>query len=767
MRSRPRQLLSILSVCALLTGITTSNAAAEPAATAAVPAPVVVPIESYFDNDGIDSASAHDGNFDGSGYTFPAEAMPTGQLMVDGVPYVFPSAAPGARNNAVAMGQRVELPRGRYHSAYFLVASSYGMASGQARIHYADGTTTTAALGGADWYSGSGPIQAPFRYTPGGGTDQHPVSISVGRLWLDASRDAVGVTLPTTNPAQPNLSSLHVFALTMQPAATGKALVVRGARSTPKLLSGSEQAVEATVVNLGDEWITAEDGVSVSADVFGARTVRPAAVRRLGPGEEVRLRIGIVRTGAPVDTIVNGKVVAQGKRLRAEQQVRFTLGVADYQATDASLGGHESPYWFDDAKFGIFIHWGVYSVPAWSPPGEQYAEWYWRWMEDPNNAVHAYHARTYGENFAYDDFIPMFTASKFDPAAWVRLFQAAGAKYYVLTSKHHEGFALFDSAVSGRDAVDLGPHKDLVKALFDASRRYTPGLRNGLYFSLPEWYNPDGPWTGHGPVNPYTGAEEPYTGYQSGRDFVHDYQAPQLREIVDQYDPDVIWCDIGGDNESRSVLAEYFNRAKNRPSPKDVTVDDRCGIPTHDFTTPEYTTYPDTVVRKWEASRGLDPRSYGYNQATPDELYMTADEVVDTLVDVTSKNGNFLLDIGPRADGSIPEIMQTRLRETGDWLRVNGEAVYGTTYWSRMAAQGPLRFTVKQNEAFYITSLEEPGAQVVVDAPVPIRAGDRVTMLGYGKNLKWTWQNGKLVIDVPAEARAAGRWAWTFKVTYR
>lgn len=738
---------------------------AEPTALAAVPAPVVVPIDRYFDNDGIDSASARDGNFDGSGYTFPAESLPTGQITVDGVPYVFPSAAAGASNNAVALGQRLDLPQGRYHSAYFLVASSYGMASGQATVHYADGATTTASLGGPDWYSGSGAIAAPLRYTPGGGTDQHPVSISVARIWLDPTRDAVGVTLPTTNPAQAGQSSLHVFALTVQPAATGKALALRGARSTPKLLSGDIQAVEATVVNLGDEWITAADAVTVSADVFGARTVRPAAVRRLGPGEEARVRIGIVRNGAPVDTIVNGKVVAQGKRLRVEQPVRFTLGVADYAPTDASLGGHESPYWFDDAKFGIFIHWGVYSVPAWSPPGEQYAEWYWRWMEDPNNAVHAYHAQTYGEDFDYDDFIPRFTAENYDPAAWVRLFQAAGAKYYVLTSKHHEGFALYDSAVSGRDAVDMGPRRDLVKALFDASRRYTPELRNGLYFSMPEWYNPDAPWTGHGPTNPYTGAAVPYTGYQSGRDFVRDYQAPQLREIVEQYDPDVIWCDIGGANDSRTVLAEYFNRAKNRAHPKDVTVDDRCGIPTHDFTTPEYTTYPDTVVKKWEASRGLDPRSYGYNQATPDSLYMTADEVVDTLVDVTSKNGNFLLDIGPRADGSIPEIMQTRLRETGDWLKVNGEAVYGTTYWSRMAAQGPLRFTVKQNEAFYVTSLSEPGAQVVVDAPVPIRAGDRVTMLGYGPSLSWRWENGKLVIDVPPAARAAGRWAWTFKIS--
>jgi alpha-L-fucosidase len=764
MRSRPT---SLLAVTAFLSGIIVLPAAADPVAAAAVPQPVVVPIERYFDNDGVDSASARDGNFDGSGYTFPAEALPAGQITVDGVPYAFPSAAPGAANNAVALGQRLDLPQGRYHSAYFLVASSYGMASGQATVHYADGATTTASLGGPDWYSGSGAIAAPFRYTPGGGTDQHAVSISAARVWLDPTRDAVGITLPTTNPAQADRSSLHVFALTVQPAATGKALAIRGARSTPKLLSGDIQAVEATVVNLGDEWITERDAVSVSAEVFGARTVRPATVRRLAPGEEVRLRIGIVRTGAPVDTVVNGKVVAQGKRLRVEQQVRFTLGVADYRATDASLGGHESPYWFDDAKFGIFIHWGIYSVPAWSPPGEQYAEWYWRWMEDPNNAVHAYHEQTYGTDFAYDDFIPGFTAAKYDPEAWVRLFQAAGAKYYVLTSKHHEGFALYDSAVSGRDSVDMGPGRDLVGELFAASRRYTPELRNGLYFSMPEWYNPDGPWTGHGPVNPYTGAPEPYTGYESGRDFVRDYQAPQLREIVHQYDPDVIWCDIGGANDSRTVLAEYFNLAKNRARPKDVTVDDRCGIPTHDFTTPEYATYPDTVVKKWEASRGLDPRSYGYNQATPDEMYMTADEVVDTLVDVTSKNGNFLLDIGPRADGSIPEIMRTRLRETGDWLRVNGEAVYGTTYWSRMAAQGPLRFTVKQNEAFYITSLEEPGEQVVVDAPVPVRTGDRVTMLGYDGSLSWRWQAGKLVIDVPAAARAAGDWAWTFKVAAR
>jgi alpha-L-fucosidase len=760
---RPRRLITATILLGLVA--TTGPALAdEPYATTAIPEPVLVPLTQYYDNDGIDSASARGGNFDGSGYTFPAEAMPAGRVVVDGVPYTFPSAAAGAKNNIVAMGQTITMPKGRYHAAHFLVAGSYGMAAGTATVHYADGGTTTASLSGPDWYSGSGPIAATYRYAPNNATDQHPVSISAAQIWVDASREAVSVTLPVTKPAQEGQTSLHVFAMSTQPAAKGKALALRASRSTPKFLSGNVQAVEATVSNLGDEWITEQDAVSVFVDVFGARTVQPAPIRRLGPGEEARVRIGIVRTGAPVDTIVNGQVVAQGKRLRTTQPARFTLGVKDYQATDASLGTHESAYWFDDAKFGIFIHWGVYSVPAWSPPGEQYAEWYWRWMEDPNNAVYAHHAQTYGKDFKYDDFIPQFTAAKYDPKAWVQLFQASGAKYYVLTSKHHEGFALFDSKVSGRDAVDLGPHRDLVKDLFDASRKYTPELRNGLYFSMPEWYNPDSPWMGHAPRNPYTGADEPYTGYQAGRDFVHDYQAPQMHEIINQYDPDVIWCDIGGANDSPNVMADYYNRAKNRPNPKDVVVDDRCGTSTHDFTTPEYTTYPDTVVQKWEASRGLDPRSYGYNQATPDSMYMTADQVVDTLVDITSKNGNFLLDIGPRADGSIPSIMETRLRETGTWLKINGESVYGTTFWSRMAAQGALRFSVKPNDAFYVTSLERPGDQVVVDAPVPVRPGDHVTMLGYRGDLKWTQANGKLTIQVPEAAKAAGQYAWVFKI---
>ncbi|MCC5475662.1 alpha-L-fucosidase [Streptomyces barringtoniae] len=754
-----------------LTLTTPARAAGQQGPWAAVPDPVPVPLDALYDNDGIDTASARGGDFDGSGYTFPGEELPAGRVEVDGVPFDFPGAAAGAHNNVVALGQRIELPPGRYLSAVFLTAGSYGNATGTATVHYADGSTTTAGLSGADWYSAGGPLSAPYRYKPDGTKDEHGVGIGTSEVWTDPRREAVAVTLPVTNPAAANKTSLHVFALSLQPVAQGRALALREAHSTNSLMDATgAQSVEATVVNAGTVPILSGDDVSVRVEVAGARTVEPARVRRLDPGEQARVRVGIRnRTGTAPGTRQGGTVTVRGRGAQvALRQAELMLGIADYQPTGASLSGHQAPYWFQGAKFGIFIHWGVYSVPAWAPVGVQYAEWYWDQIQDPANPTYAYHRTTYGEDFAYDDFIPRFTAERFDPRAWVELFRDAGAQYHVLTSKHHEGFALWDTKVSDRNAAKMGPKRDLVRELFDASRRHAPELHRGLYFSMPEWFNPDHPWMGHAPRNPYTLQPVPYTGYTAGKDYVRDYQAPQMLELIHGYDPEIIWCDIGGDNDSVHVLAEYFNHAKNRARPIDVTVNDRSGIAFHDFTTPEYTTYANTVVAKWEASRGLDPRSYGYNRATPDDAYMTAEEVVHSLVDIVSKNGNFLLDIGPRADGTIPEIMQTRLRETGEWLKVNGEAVYDTTYWSRTAQLGEdLRFTVRPDEAFYVHSLARPGAKLIVEAPVPVRAGDEVTMLGYDRPLTWTVTNGSLVIDVPEAARNAGRYVWVFKVNWR
>ncbi|GHG30373.1 MULTISPECIES: alpha-L-fucosidase [Amycolatopsis] len=734
------------------------------------PPPVPVALDPWFTNDGIDSASATGGDFDGSGYTFPAEHVPAGQTVTaGGVPFQLGSAAAGAKNNIAATGQRIDLPKGRYFVAYFLVAASYGAAGGPATVHYADGSTSTGSLSGPDWYTGSGALVSPFRYAPGGVVDDNPVSLATGQVWIDPAREAVALTLPTTANPAPNVSSLHVFALTLQPVAVGRSALVLDGRSTANLLAdGGPQAAEATIVNAGTVWLGAGDRVSVTVDVPGGRTTVPAAIRALAPGEQATVRLGLApNASVPPGTTTNGQIrVTAGRGTLATRQVPITLGIPDFRPTDASLSTHRAPYWFDDAKFGIFIHWGVYAVPAWAPVGQQYAEWYWQNQQDPNGATYAYHRQKYGENFAYDDFIPLFTAARFDPRSWLNLIADAGAEYYVLTSKHHDGFALWDTEVSDRNSVKLGPKRNIVAELFAASRKYTPQLRNGLYFSLPEWFNPDNPWMGHAPRNPYTGAPLPYTGYTAGKDFVRDYQAPQVLELVSEFDPDVLWFDIGGVNDTRSTITEYFNRAKNRKRPKDVTYNDRGGIPDHDFTTPEYTTYPNTVVAKWEASRGLDPFSYGYNRATPDEKYMTAEEVVRTLVDIVAKNGNFLLDIGPDFDGTIPDVMQKHLRDAGAWLKVNGEAIYGTTYWSRMAQLGDLRFTVKQNEAFYVHSLTAPGTRVVVDAPVPIRAGDRVTLLGYRGSLHWTVENGSLVIDVPAAARRAGRYTWVFKIAW-
>lgn len=735
-----------------------------------VPDPVPVTLTGHFDNDGIDRSGAGGGSFDGTGYTYPGEELPSGRVEAGGIAFDFPATtAAGEKNNVVAAGQRVELPKGRYLSLHFLASSSYGPASGKATVHYADGSKAEAEISAPDWYSGGGELTAPYRYKPDGTKDDHQVAIAVIELGLDPAKEAEALTLPTTGPAQEGKAALHIFALSAQPAAAGRAVAIRNAASTTSLLEESgAQSVEATLLNAGAVWLTPADRIRLTVDVDGARTVAPAEVGHLGPGEQARVHIGIRnRAGTSPGTAKDGKVIATGRgETAAETARKLTLGVPDYQPTDASLSTHQAPHWFHRVKFGIFIHWGVYSVPAWAPVGKQYAEWYWRHMDDPNNATYAHHKEVYGEDFVYDDFIPQFKAERFDPRSWVELFRDAGAQYHVLTSKHHEGFALWDTKISDRSSAKLGPRRDLIKELFDASRKHTPELHRCLYFSMPEWFNPDNPWAGHAPRNPYTGEPVPYTGHTAGKDYVKDLQAPQMLELIHGYEPQVLWCDIGGVNDSHRVLAEYFNFAKNRPRPLEVAVNNRSGIGPHDFTTPEYETYENTVVAKWEASRGLDPYSYGYNAATPDDQYMTAEEIIHTLVDIVSKNGNFLLDIGPKADGTIPAIMERRLREAGAWLKVNGEAIYGTTYWSRMAQLGEdLRFTVKP-DAFYIHSLAEPGATLTVAAPVPVREGDKVTMLGYPRPLNFTIRNGALVIDVPAAARRAGEHAWVFKVTW-
>ena len=768
--ARPRRRRRIAGAgLAVLLSVATALSGYVPHARAAAPTtPVPVALDSYRNNNGIGTA-AGDANIDGSGYGFPASALPSGSVNVGGVAYDFPATTgAGQDDNVVALGQTITLPAGHYLSSYLLATSTYGATSGTATVHYSDGTSTTGALGAADWYSGNGSVVAAYRYSPSG-TDQHPVSIYSAQLWIDPAREATSITLPTTAQPAANVSSLHVFALSLQAATAGYAVSIRDAASTTKQITVGHdraQVVSATVTNLGDQWIDRAHALTVSVAADGVRTVAPATVSELAPGDEARVEIGITSPGLPAGYPVDGTVQVHGPSVTASQAVHLSVGIPAYQATDASLSQHQSPDWFNNGKFGIFIHWGIYSVPAWAPVGQEYAEWYWQHLDNPNDPTYAYHAQKYGKDFNYDDFIPQFTAAKFDPKAWVQLFKQAGADYFVLTSKHHEGFSLFDTAYSDRNSVKMGPHQDLVGELFDADRKYTPDIHPGLYYSLPEWYNPALPWQGHGPQNPYTGAPVPYTGYKPVANYVTDFQVPQMKELITKYHPEVLWCDIGYPATDRSVLQTLFNQelATGRPS----TVDDRCGLPDSDFNTPEYASSFSLQTNKFEASRGIDPFSYGYNSATPDDQYATADQLVDQLADIVSKNGNFLLDIGPRADGTIPDIMQTRLRQIGAWLKVNGESIYNTTYWARGATDGDLRFTVAPNKAFYITSLTAPGDTVTVHAPVPLRAGDTISLLGYKGTLNWTKSSdGSVVINVPPAARQSGQYAWVFKINWK
>jgi alpha-L-fucosidase len=447
----------------------------------------------------------------------------------------------------------------------------------------------------------------------------------------------------------------------------------------------------------------------------------------------------------------------------------------DYTPDPASLRQHKVPTWFEDAKLGYFIHWGPYSVPAYAPPsgGSAYAEWYWNELNRQGSPTWERHRGLYGEDFPYDRFIEQWQAEKFNPDAWLRLFKQGGAKYFVQVSKHHDGVALFDTATTDRSTVELGPHRDFVKELFDAADRGDYGLKRGLYYSLPEWYHPNnsafGGTFGQGPPhNPFTGQQTPYTGYTPISSYVDDHQYPQMLELIDRYDPDILWCDIGGPNRSNEVFAHYFNQAKNRPRPKEVTVDNRCGNDIYDFTTPEYSVEPDINPAKWEATRGIG-RSFGYNAQEGPADYLSADELVDSFVDIVSKNGNLLLNLGPKADGTIPAIQAERVRALGAWLRTGGQAIYGTTYWTHAddkASDVPVRYTAKGG-TLYATALAWPGAKLTLSGDLPVSADSAITLLGSnGKPLAWRRDGDAVSVTMPpAGAHATeSKNAYTFKI---
>jgi alpha-L-fucosidase len=350
-----------------------------------------------------------------------------------------------------------------------------------------------------------------------------------------------------------------------------------------------------------------------------------------------------------------------------------------YRATWDSIDSRPTPAWWSDAKFGIFIHWGVYSVPAFAPKGE-YAEWYWERIGRPGDAeagsndaklrleTRAFHERLYGKNFQYPQFAPLFNAELFDADQWAAILQRSGARYVVLVSKHHDGYTLWPSreadASWGRpwNSVDVGPKRDLVGELTSAVRRR--GLEMGFYYSLYEWFNPL--WL--------AGNTETY---------VARHMFPQFKDLVTRYSPTIIFADGEwelGSEQWRAVelLAWLFN---DSPVADRVVVNDRWGRETRHkhggYYTTEYGAGLPGASHAWEENRGLG-HSYGYNRNEDLDDYATGQRLLLTLIDTVSRGGNLLLNIGPTADGRIPVVMQDRLAYLGQWLAHNGEAIYGT-----------------------------------------------------------------------------------------
>ena len=342
----------------------------------------------------------------------------------------------------------------------------------------------------------------------------------------------------------------------------------------------------------------------------------------------------------------------------------------NYQPNWPSLDSRPTPEWWLDAKFGIFIHWGVYSVPAYTAKGN-YAEWYQNSLENNSHEgkVRDYHFKNYG-NRSYYDLADDFHAELFEPDEWAKLFEKSGAKYVVLTSKHHDGFCLWPSAVADQtwrrpwNAFSAGPRRDLIGDLFAALQKTS--VRPGLYYSLYEWYNPL--WR------------------LDHNRYAFEHMLPQLHELVTKYQPWVLWADGDWDEtpelwRSPHFLAWLYNQS---PVREQVVTNDRWGSGVRfkhaGIYTPEYQPDLDFEDHAWEESRGMG-FSYGYNRAEDAADYNSAQTLILHLIDKVSRGGNFLLDIGPDGHGKIPPIMQERLQEIGKWLEVNGEAIYNTRRW--------------------------------------------------------------------------------------
>jgi alpha-L-fucosidase len=436
-----------------------------------------------------------------------------------------------------------------------------------------------------------------------------------------------------------------------------------------------------------------------------------------------------------------------------------------YEPTLESVQQHPVPDWFHDAKLGIFIHWGLYSVPAWAPPtGElgkvdwdvwftnnPYAEWYLNTIRIEGSPSHQHHVDTYGEDHSYFDFVPTFNEAvlKWDPGAWADLFRQVGARYVVLTTKHHDGFLLWPSEHPNPFREQYHAQRDLVGDLTEAVR--AQGMKMGLY------YSGGIDWTFNETV--IQDMRDIRAAVPQGEEYI-TYADSHWRELIAHYKPSLMWNDIAypAAADLDALFAHYYN------SVPEGVINDRftqhfdfsqgqvAGSRHYDFRTPEYASFDEIAEVKWEATRGIG-YSFGYNRNEGSEHYLSAEELVRSFVDIVSKNGNLLLNVGPMADGTIPAPQRERLEGLGRWLATNGEAIYRTRPWvtaeGRTAGGDDIRFT-RGRDSLYAILMDAPPERRVAIEGLQAADGTTVSLLGHEEPLTWEQQGETLVVALPA-----------------
>ena len=458
-----------------------------------------------------------------------------------------------------------------------------------------------------------------------------------------------------------------------------------------------------------------------------------------------------------------------------------------YTATQESVTKHQIPQWYQDAKFGIFIHWGLYSVPgwAWSEKGKTimdlqgetnpfvsqkwnpYSEWYQNSLRIDGSPTQDYHKKTFGDHFLYQDFQSLFEkeSARMNPESWADLFKHAGAKYVVMVTKHHDGYCLWPSRFQNPQAPGYHSSRDLVGELTDAVRK--AGMKMGLYYSgIFDWTFKKKPMN----------SPENWLDHYLASDVYAEYSLNQTEELIQRYHPSILWNDMGypGQCDLNQLFADYYNavpegvvnerwvqRNLNGRTLEEYTRElqekgelTRLDDGIHgDYTCPEYIDITSVPEKKWESCRGIG-MSFGYNRNEKPENFLTGKDVIYSLADIVSKNGNLLLNVGPCADGSIQEEQGRPLMETGKWLKLNGEAIYGTTIWEKRQEgetdKGrPVRYT-KKGHNLYVMILDEHPKNEVVIRDLEIPQGVKLTVLGEKEKPQWNSSDGKLEVKLPA-----------------